>query len=102
MRSPGPLSAGDRIALAIAPIQLRTLGGGLSDSPKRGSEPRAAGPEQYQQRGRGRRPQCRSAAIAGGGRLDALADPRLASERLADPRRDHWPACWWPRSAGPS
>ena len=45
--------------------------------------------EQYQQRGRGRRPQCRSAAIAGDGRLDALADPRLAGKRLADPRRDH-------------
>ncbi|HWJ51599.1 MAG TPA: hypothetical protein VNR42_11285, partial [Solirubrobacteraceae bacterium] len=45
--------------------------------------------EQYQQRGRGRRPQCRSAAIAGDGRLDALADPRLASKRLADPPRDH-------------
>jgi hypothetical protein len=43
--------------------------------------------EQYQQRGRGRQPQCRSAAIAGDGRLDALADPRLASKRLADPGR---------------
>jgi hypothetical protein len=31
--------------------------------------------------------QCCSAAIAGDGRLDALADPRLASKRLADPRR---------------
>ena len=49
----------------------------------------AVAPEQYQQRGRGRRPQCCSAAIAGDGRLDALADPRLASKRLADPRRDH-------------
>ena len=45
--------------------------------------------EQYQQLGRVRRPQCRSAAIAGDGRLDALADPRLASKRLADPQRDH-------------
>src|ERR1019366_14209 len=45
--------------------------------------------EQYQQLGRVRRPQCRSAAIAGDGRLDALADPRLVSKRLADPQRDH-------------
>jgi hypothetical protein len=45
--------------------------------------------EQYQQLGRVRRPQCRSAAIAGDGRLDALADPRLASKGLAGPRRDH-------------
>jgi hypothetical protein len=49
----------------------------------------AAASEQYQQLGRVRRPQCRSAAIAGDGRLDALADPRLASKRLADPQRDH-------------
>ena len=50
---------------------------------------RCAGFEQYQQLGRVRRPQCCSAAIAGDGRLDVLADPRLASKRLADPRRDH-------------
>jgi len=50
---------------------------------------RAVGFEQYQQLACVRRPQCRSAAIAGDGRLDALADPRLASKRLADPQRDH-------------
>jgi hypothetical protein len=60
----------------------------LRDKQKRG---RHCCSEQYQQPGRVRWPDCRSAAIAGDGRLDALADPRLASKRLADPRRDPWP-----------
>jgi hypothetical protein len=59
----------------------------LPVSDKASSRLPAARFEQHQQRGRGRRPQCRSAAIAGDGRLDALADPRLASKRLADPGR---------------
>jgi hypothetical protein len=51
-------------------------------------------PEPYQQLGRVRRPQCRSAAIAGDGRLDALADPRLATgvwrirREITDPLAD--------------
>ncbi|MGO9975816.1 MAG: hypothetical protein ACLP01_24040 [Solirubrobacteraceae bacterium] len=39
------------------------------------------------------RPDCGSTAISGNGRLDALADPRLASKRLADPPRDLRAAC---------
>ncbi len=54
----------------------------------RSDDDRVPAREQSQQAGRVRWPDCRSAAIAGDGRLDALADPRLASKRLADLRRD--------------
>jgi hypothetical protein len=69
---------------------IATIGvGGRTEAEVRPDRDGVTASEQYQQLGRVRRPQFRSAAIAGDGRLDALADPRLVSKHLADPQRDH-------------